>query len=218
VTLPAAADADTPHTQPEAAEAVDAGVVRPPPPDTSLAPLGPVTGCSRLALVMVVDRSGSMTGNPLDMAKTAVSHAASVLGADDCVEVIAFDSVPTRIVSLRQVAASIDPEVARIAAGGGTDIVPALRIAYEDIGKAVTAKKKHMLVLTDGQSATQGIDDLLRAMASDKITISTVAFGSNSDEAFLKKIAERGTGRFWRVNDATQLPRTFEAEVKQALR
>ena len=51
-----------------------------------------------VAMALVIDRSGSMTGLPLEMAKQAAKATADTLAADDLLEVIAFDSQPTRIV------------------------------------------------------------------------------------------------------------------------
>ena len=51
-----------------------------------------------VAMALVIDRSGSMTGLPLEMAKQAAKATADTLAGDDLLEVIAFDSQPTRIV------------------------------------------------------------------------------------------------------------------------
>ena len=53
-----------------------------------------------VAMALVIDRSGSMTGLPLEMAKQAAKATADTLAADDLLEVIAFDSSPTRVVHM----------------------------------------------------------------------------------------------------------------------
>ena len=86
-----------------------------------------------VALALVIDRSGSMTGLPLEMAKQAAKATADTLAADDLLEVIAFDSQPTRIVRMTPAkhGARIQSDIARIQAGGGTEIFPALDAAYQ---------------------------------------------------------------------------------------
>ncbi|HZU81629.1 MAG TPA: VWA domain-containing protein, partial [Polyangiaceae bacterium] len=51
---------------------------------------------AEVAMALVIDRSGSMTGLPLEMAKQAARATADTLAADDMLEIIAFDSQPTR--------------------------------------------------------------------------------------------------------------------------
>ena len=77
-----------------------------------------------VAMALVIDRSGSMTGLPLEMAKPAAKATADTLAADDLLEVIAFDSQPTRIVQMTPAKhrARIQSDIARIQAGGGTEI------------------------------------------------------------------------------------------------
>ena len=97
-----------------------------------------------------------MNGLPLEMAKQAAKATADTLAADDLLEVIAFDSQPTRIVRMTPAKhrARIQNDIARIQPGGGTDIEPALDLAYRDL-VVTRARKKHVILLTDGQ-APQG--------------------------------------------------------------
>src|SRR5208337_3193022 len=113
-----------------------------------------------VAMALVIDRSGSMTGLPLEMAKQAAKATADTLAADDLLEVIAFDSQPTRIVRMTPAkhGARIQSDIARIQAGGGTEIFPALDAAYQALS-ATRAKRKHAILLTDGQAPSSGIRD-----------------------------------------------------------
>jgi Ca-activated chloride channel family protein len=49
-----------------------------------------------VAMCLVIDRSGSMTGLPMEMAKEAAKATAKTLESDDLIEVIGFDSSPIR--------------------------------------------------------------------------------------------------------------------------
>ncbi len=72
-----------------------------------------------VAMAPIIDRSGSMTGLPLEMAKQAAKATADTLAGDDLLEVIAFDSQPTRIVQMTAArhSARIQTDIARIQAG-----------------------------------------------------------------------------------------------------
>jgi Mg-chelatase subunit ChlD len=172
-----------------------------------------------VAMALVIDRSGSMTGLPLEMAKQAAKATADTLAADDLLEVIAFDSQPTRVVRLTPAKhrARIQSDIARIQAGGGTEIFPALDAAYQALS-SVRAKKKHVILLTDGQAPQNGIRDLVQAMSAENITVSSVGLGNGVDENLLRMIADVGQGRFYKVADPQSLPRIFTRETEMVSR
>jgi Ca-activated chloride channel family protein len=172
-----------------------------------------------VAMALVIDRSGSMTGLPLEMAKQAAKATADTLAGDDLLEVIAFDSAPTRIVRLTPAKhrARIQSDIARIQAGGGTEIFPALDAAYQALS-SVRAKKKHVILLTDGQAPQGGIRDLVQAMSAEGITVTSVGLGGGIDENLLRMISDVGGGRFYKVADPQSLPRIFTRETEMVSR
>jgi Ca-activated chloride channel family protein len=172
-----------------------------------------------VAMCLVIDRSGSMSGLPLDMAKQAAKATADTLSGDDLLEVIAFDSQPTRIVHMTAAKhrARIQSDIARIQAGGGTEIFPALDAAYQALS-TTRAKKKHVILLTDGQAPQNGIRDLVQAMAAENITVTTVGLGGGVDENLLRMISDVGGGRFYKVADPQSLPRIFTRETEMVSR
>ena len=169
-----------------------------------------------VAMSLVIDRSGSMSGKPIDMAKAACQAAVAVLRPDDQIEIIAFDATPRRAVRMQPVRyrRRIDEEIRRIRAGGGTNIFPALDMAFQDIS-VVAARRKHVILLTDGRSPTRGLEDLVRAMTADGITLTTVGLGSGVDAEILRSMAEAGGGVYHAVPDASRLPRIFTRETER---
>jgi Ca-activated chloride channel homolog len=172
-----------------------------------------------VAMALVIDRSGSMSGLPLEMAKQAAKATADTLAGDDLLEVIVFDSQPTRIVHMTPAKhrARIQSDISRIQAGGGTEIFPALDAAYQALS-TTRAKKKHVILLTDGQAPQQGIRDLVQAMAAENMTVTTVGLGAGVDENLLRMIADTGGGRFYKVADPQSLPRVFTRETEMVSR
>lgn len=168
-----------------------------------------------VAMALVIDRSGSMTGLPMEMAKSACSATLTTLQGDDLIEVIAFDADPARAVKLQPVRyrARIQNDIQRIAPGGGTEIFPALDLAYRDLS-VVQARKKHVILLTDGQAAAQGIPELTQAMLSDGITVTTVGLGDGVNAELLGQIADAGGGRFHHAPDPNSLPKIFTRETE----
>ncbi len=173
----------------------------------------------QVAMVLVIDRSGSMSGLPIEMAKAAAKATADTLSGDDLLEVIAFDSQPTRVVRMTPAKhrARIQTDIARIQAGGGTEIFSALDASYQTLS-ATRAKRKHVILLTDGQAPVQGIRDLVQAMAAEGITISSVGLGSGVDEGLLRMVSDLGGGRFYKVLDPQSLPKVFTRETEMVSR
>lgn len=173
----------------------------------------------QVAMVLVIDRSGSMSGLPMEMAKAAAKATADTLSGDDLLEVIAFDSAPTRVVRMTAAKhrARIQNDIARIQAGGGTEIFPALDAAYQSL-TVTRARRKHVILLTDGQAPTGGIRDLVQAMAAEGITCTSVGLGSGIDETLLRMIADLGGGRLYKVADPQGLPRVFTRETEMVSR
>lgn len=172
-----------------------------------------------VALALVIDRSGSMAGLPLEMAKAACSATVGTLQGDDLVEVIAFDQEPTRYVKLQPARyhSRIQNDIMRIASSGGTDFFPALDMAYQDISVA-QARKKHVILLTDGHAESPGVRDLVQAMLAESITVTTVGLGDGADTELLRMIAESGGGRYHFAPDPNSLPRIFTREAEMISR
>ena len=170
-----------------------------------------------LAMVLVIDKSGSMSGEKLEMAKSAAQSAVEVLGSNDKVAVIAFDGEPY-VISEMQAASGkskIIDEISRIDVGGGTVMYPAMEEGFQ-ILEQTAAKLKHMIVLTDGVSAPGDFEGLSELMASKKMTVSTVAMGDDCDTALLQQIADRGKGRYYLCQDPSQTPQIFAKETTMA--
>ncbi|MBN2711420.1 MAG: VWA domain-containing protein [Planctomycetes bacterium] len=167
------------------------------------------------ALILVIDRSGSMEGEKLAQAKAAAWAAAEVLSEYDYLGVIAFDGQPEWIIKpvLAKNRSWIRSKIKAVGSGGGTEIVSALREAHKGLAP-LTASLKHVILLSDGQSSDQGLEELMSNMARDKITVSTVGIGEKDGQFFMQEIANKGSGRFYFVKDPKKLPRIF---IKESL-
>ncbi len=94
------------------------------------------------ALMLVLDSSGSMAGQKIELSKAAAKAALQVLGNRDQVGVITFDSEPHVIVPLQRLEARdwIAHRIGRIAAGGGTDMQPAMAEGYRRFASGATLR------------------------------------------------------------------------------
>ena len=167
-----------------------------------------------LAMVLVVDRSGSMAGPKLEMAKEAAKAAAELLGPKDQIGVICFDETFYWVSQLQSASnkGRIADEISGIQVGGGTSLYPPMEEAYQSLVNAVS-KLKHVIVLTDGISNPGDFEGLAQNMASARITCSTVGVGDGAANDLLGTIARIGQGRHFAATDPASLPQIFAKET-----
>ncbi|HKU41316.1 MAG TPA: VWA domain-containing protein, partial [Polyangiales bacterium] len=169
-----------------------------------------------LALALIIDCSGSMTGSKLELARKAASLTAQALADPDLIEVIGFSSAPDRRVRLQPASnrAAIAQSISRLAASGGTQLYPALDAAHRDL-RAAQARLKHAILLTDGQTQESGLEDLASSMRADGITLSSVGLGSEVNRPLLETLAGLGGGRAYFPEDAGSVPQIFLSEARR---
>ncbi len=172
-----------------------------------------------LALMLVIDKSGSMTGGDygiekIELAKEAAIRSTEVLKQDDMIGVLAFDGAYKWVVEPRKTddLKAIQDAIGTIRAGGGTQILPPLEEAFHAIQK-LDAKLKHIILLTDGQAEKEGYEPVIDGLREKGITLSTVAVGREADSPLMKALALGGRGRFYQTDEFTDIPKIFAKEV-----
>ncbi|HLG17292.1 MAG TPA: VWA domain-containing protein [Blastocatellia bacterium] len=172
-----------------------------------------------LAIVLVIDKSGSMMGQKVQLAVEAASATVDFLSERDSVGVIAFDSTAQPVVNLTPVEDkdAIIRQIRSIQAVGGTNMYPGLRTAYEWL-LASDAQIKHIIVLSDGQSEGGDFAGIARSIREQGMTMTAVAVGEDADFQTMRFIANRGGGRFYATDHPDNLPRIFTREAFLASR
>jgi uncharacterized membrane protein/Mg-chelatase subunit ChlD len=191
---------------------------------------------ANLALVLAVDKSGSMgrchcddpdlnqtyvrreVGQPkVDIAKEAVMRAAGALGSQDFLGVVAFDDTASWALTLDYLVdhATIEQEIGGIQAYGGTNILSGVEAAFDELLNT-DARRKHIILLTDGWTHGGDVRPLAKEMAEQGITLSVVAAGSGSAE-YLEDLATKGGGRYYPAEDIMTVPDFFLKDTVQAV-
>ncbi|WP_425618173.1 VWA domain-containing protein [Anatilimnocola sp. NA78] len=172
------------------------------------------------ALMLVIDKSGSMAGEKLELSKAAAIAAIGMLGPHDSVGVIAFDDGHEELISLQKVgdrAHRFKDRIKRLGPGGGTNMETGIKRGYDQLLKS-KASVKHLIVLTDGQTAGSGYQKLAADMRKRDITTTTVAVGADASKTLLQEIATRGDGKYYQANNPKAIPKIFMKETRRVMR
>jgi Ca-activated chloride channel family protein len=170
-----------------------------------------------IAMVLVIDKSGSMGGQKMEMAKDAAKAAVELMGPKDKVGVVVFDGDFQWLAEIQAASnkGQIIDKISAVEAGGGTTMGPPMEAAYEAL-QNTPAKLKHVIMLTDGVSEPADFEGIAQNMASAKMTCSTVAVGDDCDFKVLQEIARIGNGRYYHSEDPTNIPQIFAKETVTA--
>ena len=173
----------------------------------------------RLHLMLVLDRSGSMTGAKMTMLKKAGEKIIRKLKRRDKIGIIAFDALPVTVFGLAPVRSgrAARKALGSIKAQGGTAVEPALRKAYAMMGPRPKRRRvtRHVLLVSDGYSPYGKVLAIEANAASAGVTTSTIALGSGADRKFLGSIAANGKGHSYRVVLPRDLPVACLRELKR---
>jgi Ca-activated chloride channel homolog len=190
-----------------------------PAPATDAAPRTPA------AAALVLDRSGSMAGTKIAMARTAVQQVIRLLKPSDALAVVCYDdridTVLARSSASEEAKALALRRLAEIDARGSTDLCGGWLRGADELREAA-ADVRRVLLLTDGLANHGETDpDALAAKAvelrAQGITTSTFGVGADFDEELLGRIATQGGGHFYFIEQPQQIPDFLASELGETL-
>ena len=164
-------------------------------------------------LTLVLDRSGSMAGEPLRQALAAAENIVARLPAHDRVNVIAFDDDVDPLFARPMGASDATRQTAidfirRLRGGGGTDLALALERTLA--GQHDGERPRVVIFLTDGRSSAAMALDAARADRRD-VRIFSIGVGPQVDRSVLSRLAALKRGRFTFIESS----QAIEARVGQ---
>ena len=179
-----------------------------------------------IALMIVLDCSNSMSGagwgwgsaENLSMAKQGAIRSIDTLTANDMVGIVSFNSTATLQSPLTPATdtqkATLSRVISALGTSRGTYYCDALELAWEELGQS-DAPVRHVIFLSDGEPSDYGYNSIVRNMAADGITVSTIALGYSS--SVLSGMASDGGGRYYAVTSVSELPDIMLSETETVL-
>lgn len=177
-----------------------------------------------VAIVFVLDTSGSMANyvearQKIGLAIEGVRAGIRNLDEEDVAGILGFNIDVHTISKLTSDHDTLRQTVSRLRpTGGTTKMKDATKQAYEML-KANDAKRKHIVLLSDGKSDddTSAFLDLAEQIAEAQISITAIAIGDANKE-LLTQFTEKGRGRAVFVENIQQLPAILTEAVRETQR
>jgi Ca-activated chloride channel family protein len=173
------------------------------------------------AFAVVLDRSGSMSGQPLQLARESCAAVVRNLRPNDFFSLVVFDDSAQVVIPLQKptdrhgMLAAIDG----ISEGGSTNLMAGWLLGRDELLKVGAECDKKILVLTDGH-LNQGIvkPDIVEALTrsgfgKDGIRTSCLGFGDSYNEEILLAMSGVGHGQLHDADSADKFPAILAHEL-----
>lgn len=178
-------------------------------------------------VAFVIDRSGSMGGSKIQLAREAVVKALGMLKASDRFALVAYDHeidvlVPSTLASTEAVR-NATAQVQQLQARGNTDLGGGWLKGCEQVAEHLQPGQiARCLLLSDGH-ANQGMTDRTQLarhaeeLRQRGVSTTTMGIGADYDERLLAGMATAGGGNFYFVESPVQIPDCLTGELGEAL-
>lgn len=175
---------------------------------------------SPVNVAIVLDKSGSMSGEKIANAREAAIMAIASLDARDIVSVISYDSrvqvvVPATRVEDRQ---SIYRAIRRLQAGGNTALFAGVSKGAREVRKFLERQQvSRVILLSDGLAnvgpqSPHELGRLGQSLAKEGISVTTIGLGLGYNEDLMTQLAGFSDGNHAFVENAADLERIFQYE------
>ena len=184
----------------------------------AVTPNDDVSGCTHIALALVIDRSAAMKGDALQSARAGASALFDQAGEGDCISVVTFASDVQRVLGLTRAKS----ERGKRAIGGIVEatvwngqVVPAVQTAWRLVRRTPSTAKRAILIISGAPSIDPDAATVARTIAADGVVISAAWLRiPGGGETTLRALADDGNGRYYTVGTLDSLPRVMQRELE----
>lgn len=176
-----------------------------------------------VAIAVVLDHSGSMSGEKMVAAREAVVSLLSQMHDDDYLAVVVYDDTAEVIQPLAPVAAlrrQLPPRLRAVEADGGTNIPAGMDLGALALVEAPDGLVRRVVLVSDGQDgsgiALESIEASVARRASERATTSALGVGIDYDERFMRQVADAGRGNYAFLQHGEELQAFLRRELEES--
>jgi uncharacterized membrane protein len=169
------------------------------------------------AVALVMHGMEFMNGN--QVARDCAIGVLDALGPQDEMGVVLWDGTDHWLFPMTKVGPNrqmLGQKIAGMNQGDLPSFQNVMSLAHQGL-KASPSNLKHMIVFSDGDPGAPS-QALMQDIVKDKVTVSTVLIAGHAGPDTMISIAEQGRGRFYNVQNASQLPQIFIKEAAVILK
>jgi Ca-activated chloride channel family protein len=176
---------------------------------------------SPVNLAIVIDRSGSMSGEKLEHAREAAVMVIQRLAPQDIVSVVAYDSQVTTLVPATRVSdrGSIIQAIRSLTAGSNTALFAGVSKGAKEVRKFLDRRYVNRIILlsdglaNEGPSSPEELGDLGASLGREGISVTTFGLGLGYNEDLMMKLARYSDGNHAFIEKPADLARVFNLEL-----
>ncbi len=176
-------------------------------------------------LTIVMDRSGSMSGQKIEKAREAAITALRRLGPEDLFSLVTYDDYVNTVIPAQSAANTewIEARIRAIGPGGSTALFAGVSQGASEVRKNLNGRYvNRVLLLSDGlanvgPSSPEELGRLGTAFRKEGISVTTIGVGTDYNEDLMALMAQASDGNTYFVESSVDLPRIFGAELGDVL-
>lgn len=176
-------------------------------------------------VALVLDRSGSMTGQKIEQAKDAAIAALDRLNSDDIVSVVAYDDTVQILVSATKLSAreSIYQAIRSLYPGNSTALFAGVSRGASEVRKFLDRERVNRIILLSdglanvGPSSPGDLAELGTSLAREGISVTTIGLGLDYNDDLMTELAMKSDGNHMFAEQATDLKTVFAREFGDVL-
>jgi len=180
---------------------------------------------SPVNVCLVIDRSGSMSGDKIVKAREAAIMAVDRLDSKDILSIVAYDHTvnvllpATKVTDKHEIRAAIR----KLVPGGNTALFAGVSKGAKEIRKFLDENRVNRIVLVSdglanvGPSSPSELGELGASLRKEGISVSTIGLGLDFNEDLMVKLAIEADGNHAFAENSTDLARIFDRELGDIL-
>jgi Ca-activated chloride channel homolog len=176
-----------------------------------------------LNLSIVIDRSGSMSGEKIRRAKESAQFIVDQMESSDYLSIVTYDQAVQIVVPATHVSNKnyIKNAISSIVDRGSTNLAGGAIEGYSQVKKYYSKSYINRVILLSDGLANEGITDPVKIerivknqLYENGISISTFGIGRDYNEDLMTAMAENGNGNYYFIDNANDIAGIFQKELR----